>query len=298
MHSKYLFPGDIMPKHTYTEAEKENPVRTLDNLKNDLSLQITKARQNHNLSDRIAALEEIENTYAPKIQAIGQLNTTASDTRKLVAEIKDILSKIKELKANFSERLESGLLPLVHLEIKAKPHTKPTQQSDKEEADRIRDRRIKRREINAGKANVIFTNIDSILGQLSEKINGIGTNFSEAQSVANSLYKTLLDARNEYEKHLKTGQYSKGTIAFHKAGELFKTTCNNAIKAALPILERDLGWGDYLKNMFKNLANAVVFVSTLGQVSGFFPKVESESAKIATSINSELQETDTSKPRL
>ncbi|MCL9683088.1 hypothetical protein [Legionella maioricensis] len=52
-----------------------------------------------------------------------------------------------------------------------------------------------------------------------------------------------------------------------QAKEEFK----NAIEEATPTLERDLGWGDYLKNLFKKLANIVMSaVRCGGEPSTFF----------------------------
>lgn len=56
------------------------------------------------------------------------------------------------------------------------------------------------------------------------------------------------------------------------ASSTFIETCSNAMNAAMPNLENDLGWGDYLKNMLKQLANVVGYgiakITTFGFYSG------------------------------
>ncbi|WP_304600422.1 hypothetical protein [Legionella bononiensis] len=74
----------------------------------------------------------------------------------------------------------------------------------------------------------------------------------EAQRLAN----TISLAANDYLESVKHYPESRGN-----ARKLFINKCSDAIHKAKPILEKELGWGDYLTNLLKSLANALIHVS-------------------------------------
>ncbi|MCK1871935.1 OPT/YSL family transporter, partial [Legionella pneumophila] len=53
-------------------------------------------------------------------------------------------------------------------------------------------------------------------------------------------------------------------------------------------LEKDLGWGDYLKNLLKCLGNAVITVFTFGYQQGFFAYARPDSAKAVEKAEEDL----------
>ena len=71
----------------------------------------------------------------------------------------------------------------------------------------------------------------------------------EAQNLAN----TLSIAANEYLESIKDYQVDRGN-----AQRIFMDKCSVAIQKAKPLLEKELGWGDYLTNLLKTLANSLI----------------------------------------
>lgn len=65
-----------------------------------------------------------------------------------------------------------------------------------------------------------------------------------------------------------------------------------ALFRPMPILERDLGWGQYLTNLLKSIINAVVYLATFGKRDSFFPYSQSKINQEATETNKKLQEFD------
>ncbi|KTD50920.1 hypothetical protein [Legionella quateirensis] len=74
----------------------------------------------------------------------------------------------------------------------------------------------------------------------------------EARRLAN----TLSMATNEYLQSITDYTENKG-----KPQKIFIDKCTDAIHKAKPLLEKELGWGDYLTNLLKTLANALIHVT-------------------------------------
>lgn len=97
-----------------------------------------------------------------------------------------------------------------------------------------------------------LTQIDDALSQLKIKIDGCDfKNYPDAQAVANKLHEDLSTARDTYANNLGAGHETDANI-------LFISTCKTVIDEAKPILEKDLSWGEYLKNLLKTMVNAVI----------------------------------------
>jgi hypothetical protein len=74
-----------------------------------------------------------------------------------------------------------------------------------------------------------------------------------------------------------------------ETGEVFKKTCQDKISKAMEVLDRDLGWGDYLINVAKSIANAVISVFT-SNPNRLFAYATSVGSQAATTTNKELQQ--------
>jgi uncharacterized protein YukE len=121
---------------------------------------------------------------------------------------------------------------------------------------------------------------NDVLKDLQNKINTIDSKWGKAKSASNALLDSLHIATNTYQIALK----SPG-IGLKKAGDEFAMTCSTAIKTAMPIWEKDLGWGDYLLNILKKITSCII---TLGTNSNFFARKESELKKTINEIEMKL----------
>ncbi|TAL66482.1 MAG: hypothetical protein EPN84_00255 [Legionella sp.] len=117
----------------------------------------------------------------------------------------------------------------------------------------------------------------AILKNFNTKINGIGSNYSDAKKVAVDLAENLDQVVAKFvNKDIDAEQFKKET--------------KDLVDAAFPILERDLSWGDYLINMLKHLCNAVTYVVTVSVApnSFFLTTKKSEGAVAATEVLNSL----------
>ncbi|HAT8117749.1 TPA: type IV secretion protein Dot, partial [Legionella pneumophila] len=132
--------------------------------------------------------------------------------------------------------------------------------------------------------NQALLKVDGILQELTLKIDRVDQHqYKKAHDTANTLLQSLIAARDEYERDLRANEFSQ-----ELAGRKFKLACQDAVKIAKPVLEKDLGWGDYLKNLLKCLANAVITVFTFGCQQGFFTYARPDSAKAIEKAEEDL----------
>ncbi|CEG59014.1 hypothetical protein [Legionella fallonii] len=130
-----------------------------------------------------------------------------------------------------------------------------------------------------------ISKIDGILGTLRDKINQIDHNLPEAAERATILLKSLEQCRNKY--HAALLKEPRGDAK--KAGQQFNIDCNAAIDEAKPVLERDLNWGEYLGNLVKALANAIVWLVSIGNSNSFFPYKKSASIEAVEEAEQNLK---------
>ncbi len=141
------------------------------------------------------------------------------------------------------------------------------------------------------KNEAVVKRIERILDGLVEKIEGIGQNHPEARSQAVNLHNTLMVGLNTLEEELKSGQKSR-----KEATDDFKELCSATIMSVMPALEKDLGWGEYLKNMLKSIANVFIAgVQKLGSNATFF-NTSSKSSQAVDETGQELQADDDQAP--
>ena len=102
----------------------------------------------------------------------------------------------------------------------------------------------KAKELAEQQRNSNLAKINKALDRLEEKVGTIDQHKSrEAHTTATELLKQLRSAKAQLIQGQSESQ--------------FKLNCKKAIDSARPELEKDLGWGQYLKNLLKTLYNAL-----------------------------------------
>jgi len=104
--------------------------------------------------------------------------------------------------------------------------------------------------------------LEKILKDFESKIKNIGKHHTKAKKSAEDLLRKLQANANEYLKNKRTPQISC----------IFIDKCKISIHQSFKVLQRDLGWGDYLLNMLKAIVRAVRYVLPLGNENTFFQK--------------------------
>jgi hypothetical protein len=117
--------------------------------------------------------------------------------------------------------------------------------------------------------------IDQALQTLQDKIGGVSQHAClDAKIKACDLLASLKSARDAFQLGILQPKVDRRQVC-----DQFKKQCSALINDAIPILEKDLGWGDYLLNLLKILCNAVIMGVTFGHVQGMFTCKSSSSAK-------------------
>ena len=125
--------------------------------------------------------------------------------------------------------------------------------------------------------------LDRVLDNFAAKINTIGSHHLKAKDKALELLNSLKNAKSD-----AFSNPSQESVA------AFRSIAILAIKEATPVLQRDLGWGDYLANLTKMIVNAVT--ATVAQVfsfgysnhQGFFTIKQSDANKDAQKLETDL----------
>lgn len=125
--------------------------------------------------------------------------------------------------------------------------------------------------------------IDTIINRFDEKIASLTHPNAEAFQAADELSNTLWKIREDYAQ-----TKSKNP---REAAEVFVTQAKLAISKVTPVLERDLGWGDYLVNMMKNLINSVIYLATAGYNNRLFSPKKPESVIAAQELEQAIDNT-------
>ncbi|EHL31515.1 hypothetical protein LDG_6446 [Legionella drancourtii LLAP12] len=133
--------------------------------------------------------------------------------------------------------------------------------------------------------------INNLLLGLENKIGGIEQHqWPAAHAKASELLMALNNTRDEFISNI-----ANPAVDLKVAKTAFKQKCDAAINEALPILEKDLGWGDYLLNLLKKLGNVVSTVTTFGYRTNFFQLKVSESKSAAEDALTALNSLDSDK---
>ncbi|HAU1153149.1 TPA: Dot/Icm secretion system substrate [Legionella pneumophila] len=135
------------------------------------------------------------------------------------------------------------------------------------------------------KIQVTLETVDKALDELKGKIGDINQHkYDKAYEAAKALLRQLQETRDQYVVDLTNPQ-----IDYNEAGLKFKEACKLVIQDAKPTLEKDLGWGEYLKNLLKVIVNAIVFCVTFGASQGFFATTRAKSAVAVEETESALE---------
>ncbi|HHT9929282.1 TPA: glycosyltransferase family 88 protein, partial [Legionella pneumophila] len=205
----------------------------------------------------------------------------------------DNIPKWCELQSDVEKRQqqrEDGLSWLPDAQEKLK---REGQQTKIEEEQRIKpeeEQRIKLEEEHKSKKYFAQSDaIDLILNNFENEISSIGAYYAPAKQRAIE----LLDTLRKYKEEAFNDPSREKLISFAQSTK-------RAIQEATPILQKDLGWGDYLTNLAKQLVNAVTFAVayavTFGTTGhqGFFALKSSlavsQSQNLEEALNRELSQ--------
>lgn len=111
--------------------------------------------------------------------------------------------------------------------------------------------------------------------QLNALLRGFSIKITAERGRA-KLSKVALSEATELHKQLATALYvyaqskQEAEQSLEQAKTRFLKTCTDAISHSKPLLQKELGWGAYLANLFKSIANIVVHAAnaTIGMVYG------------------------------
>ncbi|CEG57180.1 ankyrin repeat domain-containing protein [Legionella fallonii] len=192
----------------------------------------------------------------------------------LLAEYKKIALMLIQNGSNMSNRdgfnatpldLIDQIMPEWKQELLQKPQEEPLEKPEDEALKEQQYQKLAKERIS--RIDLAIATLGSKIGQAEQH------HFSEAINTATKLLDDLHAFRDEYHDAL----LNEPRVDMKIAGNRFNDSCTLAITNAKQVLERDLGWGDYLGNLLKALVNAVVWVFTVGNSNAFFPYKKAES---------------------
>lgn len=279
----------------YVRDNKPRAEKNPEGLADKLAEQITRAKQ---LLDYLYTHHSIINND----ELLNCANSDAENFEKRIAALKIILGTEDLYIVHVAEFINPDLARTLTLQRDKAEQLLKTLNALQEENDAL-IAQLQQEELIAGEFGDLIPTadedfikyseiekIDMALSMLQSQIIFIGKNVECAQDVAEVLYNDLLTARNQYYSSLKNGTDENGEqISRAEARQLFRATCDGLIMEAMPILEKDhLSWGDFLQNLMKTIANAVIKVGSLFTVHNFFTPVKS-TKEIITEAGNELQ---------
>ncbi len=107
--------------------------------------------------------------------------------------------------------------------------------------------------------------INTALFSLELQVSQIPSHFALAANTALQLLQELQNTQDEYFRQLNFADNNTITLS-----QEFIKNCIGLIDTAKPVLERDLAWGDYLQNVIKKIANALIWLASVGNIHSFF----------------------------
>ncbi|AMQ27774.1 TPA: Dot/Icm type IV secretion system effector Lgt3/LegC5 [Legionella pneumophila] len=206
---------------------------------------------------------------------------------KLEEEQRIKLEEEQRIKLEEEQRIKLEEEQRIKLEEEQRIKLEEEQRIKLEEEQRIKleeEQRIKLEEEHKSKKYFAQSDaIDLILNNFENEINSIGAYYAPAKQRAIE----LLDTLRKYKEEAFNDPSREKLISFAQ-------NTKRAIQEATPILQKDLGWGDYLANLAKQLVNAVTFAVayavTFGTTGhqGFFALKSSLAVNQSQSLDEEL----------
>ncbi|MFO9236931.1 Dot/Icm type IV secretion system effector Lgt3/LegC5 [Legionella pneumophila serogroup 1] len=197
------------------------------------------------------------------------------------------LEEEQRIKLEEEQRIKLEEEQRIKLEEEQRIKLEEEQRIKLEEEQRIKleeEQRIKLEEEHKSKKYFAQSDaIDLILNNFENEINSIGAYYAPAKQRAIE----LLDTLRKYKEEAFNDPSREKLISFAQ-------NTKRAIQEATPILQKDLGWGDYLANLAKQLVNAVTFAVayavTFGTTGhqGFFALKSSLAVSQSQNLDEEL----------
>src|SRR3990167_2451297 len=138
-----------------------------------------------------------------------------------------------------------------------------------------------------------------IISRIELICNGIFQEFGERIDSRKDHYShtvsgTVIELLNELSIFKDCYLHRLGNINkdINESTHIFIGQCQSSINAAMPILESDFNWSDYLSNLLKSIANAIFWVISFGKCNNFFTPIRSELAKSAVKLEFAIEGMD------
>ncbi|HAT1802859.1 TPA: type IV secretion protein Dot [Legionella pneumophila] len=275
----------------------QDPVKGLTELKAYMEEQISKIKKATTEQDIDQLLIDTLNEYDDKM---GSLSKVYKGGNEQVEQLKIDVRKLYEpLRDQFSHKHPLTLVSEVQTKLEEQRKQAEVEKLKREEPLKL-EKKIEEEKLKLAKQSEeekpklenqqeetitqALQKVDGIIQELTLKIDRVDQHqYKKAHDTANTLLQSLIAARDEYERDLRANEFSQ-----ELAGRKFKLACQDAVKIAKPVLEKDLGWGDYLKNLLKCLGNAVITCFTFGYQHGFFAYARPDSAKAVEKAEEDL----------
>ncbi|HHT9885391.1 TPA: lpg2327 family Dot/Icm T4SS effector [Legionella pneumophila] len=275
----------------------QDPVKGLTELKAYMEEQISKIKKATTEQDIDQLLIDTLNEYDDKM---GSLSKVYKGGNEQVEQLKIDVRKLYEpLRDQFSHKHPLTLVSEIQTKLEEQRKQAEVEKLKREEPLKL-EKKIEEEKLKLAKQSEeekpklenqqeetitqALQKVDGIIQELTLKIDRVDQHqYKKAHDTANTLLQSLIAARDEYERDLRANEFSQ-----ELAGRKFKLACQDAVKIAKPVLEKDLGWGDYLKNLLKCLGNAVITCFTFGYQQGFFAYARPDSAKAVEKAEEDL----------
>ena len=281
-----------MAKKNEAKQKAYAPIGALNVLTRTMEKLLSDAEKAPHLYDKVNLLTEAGMSHGRTMQHFNQIYKGGNPkVEALKNSVRALYEKVKELKETNQALLNAKNEPLPLEQIKEKSRIQAEQVAaavaNKEQAKQAKIIEEQIKNLLASKTAEIgktMAKIDAVLNELSTKISSVDKHRNpKAHATAVTLLTNLQAARDEYKSALES--YDVKPV---DAGKKFKEQCIAAVNAARPVLERDLGWGDFLTNILKAISNVVVAVGTVGYTTNFFPPAETASGKAIKHAEKEL----------
>lgn len=275
----------------------QDPVKGLTELKAYMEEQISKIKKATTDQDIDQLLIDTLNEYDDKMGSLSkvykggneQVEQLKIDVRKLYEPLRDQFSHkhpltlVSEVQTKLEEQRKQAEVE----KLKREEQLKLEKQIEEEKLKLAKQSEEEKPKLENQQEETVtqaLQKVDGIIQELTLKIDRVDQHqYKKAHDTANTLLQSLIAARDEYERDLRANEFSP-----ELAGRKFKLACQDAVKIAKPVLEKDLGWGDYLKNLLKCLGNAVITVFTFGCQQSFFAYARPDSAKAVEKAEEDL----------